>query len=397
MPLGPQGRSAASALIPNAKAATTHRQVSFYEGPESWVHADCIALHCIALHCIALTLLASGCSTKPDQDPELSAILGDLASGSDSSLSSVQEHDFGTVLAQGQTLQHKFLLKNATKTPIRLVRGTALTPCCSAIGPLPESIPPQGVQEIPVTLKTGYQSEAKRVAFAIETDSEVKAVYRLALRATLLSDWEIDQWDGSDRSLFLGHSGKQRFRLIARRRVSDGGGIPESLSANGPVHATFKGRADEKVKADGLIEATREVEIDLPVATKAGMQRSEVVLRWTDGRTKILQLQWEVRPHLKVSPSILVLKPSANPIEQRVVMESDGKPFRVLSVRSPLLGQLAELPRESTPRHQLTLSLNPSRVNAAGVVDLIITTDHPDQQTVVMSIVITRNVGGSPP
>jgi hypothetical protein len=55
-----------------------------------------------------------------------------------------QEHDFGVVLADAQLLRHEFTLENSSGKPIQVLRAAALRPCCSAIGPLPQTIPPNG-------------------------------------------------------------------------------------------------------------------------------------------------------------------------------------------------------------------------------------------------------------
>src|SRR5688572_4247860 len=63
----------------------------------------------------------------------------------------MMEHDFGTVLARGQTLRHDFLLSNPTTRAMRLVKAMSFAPCCSEIGPLPEAIPPGGEAKVQVS------------------------------------------------------------------------------------------------------------------------------------------------------------------------------------------------------------------------------------------------------
>jgi len=63
--------------------------------------------------------------------------------------------DFGSVLSRGQTLNHEFVLRNPTDRTIKLLKAEALTPCCSAVGPLPPSIPPGGEVKVPTVLSLG--------------------------------------------------------------------------------------------------------------------------------------------------------------------------------------------------------------------------------------------------
>lgn len=64
------------------------------------------------------------------------------------------QHDFGPVLARGQTLRHEFSLTNPTNRPMRLIGAKLSTPCCSLLGPLPtDVIPPGDRREIAAFLR----------------------------------------------------------------------------------------------------------------------------------------------------------------------------------------------------------------------------------------------------
>ena len=314
----------------------------------------------------------------------------DRATGAVSDATVLQEHDFGTVLAQGQVLRHDFTIRNPSDRAIRLVRGTAFTSCCSAVGPLPDMIPPSGDVKIPVVLKAGFKSEPKRVEFAVETDDNESPPYSLALRARLLSEWEIEGGSESMPSLSLGQSGKHTLRLVARREGKTGRALPESLKATDGLTARFSGPAIESKQGNGLIESRRELEIGFPAAKKACLRQGNVVLRWADGKTEVANVQWSVRPHLTARPSGLVLKPSAKPVEQTVVIKSDGRPFRVTSVTSPALSKPPVPPRESSTSCQIPLALDLSRIKPDGVVDVVFATDDPDQPTVALSVMLLR-------
>ena len=346
-------------------------------------------LPCLALPCLALTIFLGGCSSSSG-DSEDEALLVDRATGAVSNATALQEHDFGTVLAQGQVLRHEFTIKNPSDRAIRLVRGTAFTSCCSAVGPLPDLIPASGEVKIPVVLKAGFKSEPKRVEFAVETDDKDSPPYSLALRARFLSEWEIENGSESMPSLSLGQSGKHTLRLVARREGKMGRAFPEFLTATDGLTATFSGPGIESTPGNGLVESRRELEIGFPAAKQAGLRQGDVVLSWGDGKTEVTHVQWSVRPHLTVRPSGLVLKPSAKPVERTVVVESDGRPFRVTSVNSPALSKPPVPPRESSTSCQIPLVLDLSKIKPDGVVDVVFATDDPDQPTVALSVMLLR-------
>lgn len=78
--------------------------------------------------------------------------------------------DLGTILSDGQSVHHDFTVRNTTDHAIRLLKGEALTPCCSAITRLPESIPPGGDVKVPVVLEAGGQTGVQTLVFVLSTD-----------------------------------------------------------------------------------------------------------------------------------------------------------------------------------------------------------------------------------
>ncbi len=237
----------------------------------------------LALHCIALTFLASGCSTHPDHEPDLTAILGHLSSEDGPPESGVQEHDFGTILASDQTLHHDFIIKNPSDRPIRLLRGMALTPCCSSIGPLPEPVPPHGQSKIPVTLKAGHRSEAKAARFLVEVDDPKEPVRVFALRARNVSAFEVGQSGGSSTTLPLGQAGKQVLRVTTRRKGTEGRNPPERVTVASPLVAVFDGYISTKIRDNDLVESTRLAVVTIPAGQPPGLHRDEIRFGWPDG------------------------------------------------------------------------------------------------------------------
>ncbi|MGC8638373.1 MAG: DUF1573 domain-containing protein [Isosphaeraceae bacterium] len=339
------------------------------------------------LSCMALAFAVAGCSAAKDPDPDLSATFGDPIPGG-GNVSSAQVHDLGVIFAQGQTLRHEFTLKNESKRPLRLIGAAALTPCCSSVGPLPGSIPPAGEVKVPVSFKPGYRSGLKAVLFTVETGEKERPVRTLALQARLVSAFEMQPLEGSTTSVALGQSGRQTFLLTARRKGNQGRSLPEKLSVSSPLEVAFRGKAATKSDADGLVEASREMIVTIPAEKQAGSRGGGVTFSWPDGQTETRPVSWEVRPRLRGSPSGLVLHRSAKPVQQTVLVISDGRPFRVEKVSSPILSGKAELPRQCAVRQVLSLRLDASRAPASRAVDIAIKTDHPDQPSVSLSVLV---------
>lgn len=292
------------------------------------------------------------------------------------------------IISDGQALHHEFIVKNPSDRPIRLLGAIALTPCCSAVGPLPESIPPRGVAKIPTVLKPGFQSGPKRLLFVIETDSKTQPTIGLSLQVLLVSAWEAVPVEGSSAVFRLGRAGKLTFCVIARRRGSAGRDLPERISAAPPVDAGFAGRAEITTGSEGSIEAARDVVVSIPAANQPGIKRGELLFHWPDGRTDRMPLSWEVRPRLRVLPAGLVLRRSAQPVEREIVIASDGLPFRVTGVASSLLARPVDLAASPGIRHTIPIKPDLTKVPPNRTASVTITTNHPDQASAELSVLV---------
>lgn len=352
-----------------------------------------IASHRIAaLRSLALILLVSGCSmptSEPDRD--VSALLA--TAGRDDrgpNPAEAMEFDFGPILAHGQELRHDFPLTNPTAHPIQLLKAEALTPCCSAVGPIPRSIPPGGTAKIPVMLRPGFQTGQKRVQFLVQTDWTERPVWLLTASATLWSAVEVSELGSFHGSLPLGRSGIRRFRIIARSVGSEGRRAPDFVQATAPLSARFAGPPTERTLADDLIEASRDVVVDVPADREPGWHQGRLDFGWTNEPTWAHVMEWRVRPRITISPPGLVLWPTGKRIEQSVLLRSDDRPFRITRVISPLLVDPVEIPLDGPAQlHRLKLVFDPARAPNQEAVDIRVMTDDPDQPLVVLSVLVS--------
>jgi hypothetical protein len=224
--------------------------------------------------------------------------------------------------------------------------------------------------------------------FSVETDDPGRPVWSFALRANLVPAWQVESLGVARQSLLLGQSGEQTLRITARRKSDRGRGLPQSVSATPPLTAVFKGEPSESIGAGGLTEATQDVVVKIPSGKNAGPGRGDIFFQWADNRIETNTIGWEVRPRLKVSPSGLVLGANAQPTSKKVVVTSDGRPFRLKRVRGPALAEHAEVPQGTAIVHELSLLVGTSSSPLAGATDITIETDHPDQPIVSVSVLV---------
>jgi hypothetical protein len=342
---------------------------------------------------VAIVCLQTGCSSN-DGLPDVAQMV-DSGTGVGPAGSLEQEHDFGTVLALGQTLRHQFTIKNPSEMPIRLLHATVFTPCCSAIGAHPTTIGPNGQAEILVALKAGRKFDNKAVAFSIETDDKLRPAYRLRLTATFVPDWEVVKDDGPKPTVRVNQPGTRKLRIIARSKGNEGRRLPDSVGSSGRLRASFSSPATEKPVKGRLVEAAREVEVELPITSAPGSESEDVVFRWNGGATEVTRVRWDVLPYLRITPASLFVRPSGEPVQRDVRIDSAGERFRVISVDSHLLARPVAFSDGAASQHRLTLSLNVGRAGAeSNLSSVTISTDHPGQKVAVLSVIVLKGTEG---
>lgn len=299
---------------------------------------------------------------------------------------SITEFDFGRVLARGQTLQHDFVIKNRSPRPVRLAGVTSSRPCCSEIGPVPESIPPGGEVPLRLGLRPGYQYGRRGVTFTVGTDDPERPIRSFILTATLLPEIEV-RGEDVDAPLPVGAAGRRVIQIICRRQDGDGRDAPSWAKAAGPLNASFLGPASVATFPGGVVEATRVVEVSIPADSGVGQRRGELLLRWEDGREWRHTLTWRVTPRIIASPPGFVLESSTGRKDLRAILRSSDRAFRVLKVYGlPVAGsKYGQEPREV---QQVDLTLDPGLARSAAAHDVWIETDHPDQPTIMLSVLV---------
>jgi hypothetical protein len=333
-----------------------------------------------------MILLVLGCSSS-EPEPDLSAILGNAAAETTSEPDPV-EFDFGTVLARDQALRHEFRLANRSDRPLRLLGSKVKVPCCSELGLVPESIGPRGEVTIPAFLKVGHAADRKRIAFEIKTDSPTQEIRTLIATARFVPQWEVEEAAGDRGPLKIGQPSQRAFRVTGRRKAGEGMRAPTQVEATGAVELASASPPTEVEGSDGIIESARVVTVRLPGQPHPGDQLGTLTFRWPDGTSRIQEIRWSVKPSLELSPPGVVLKPGSGTKEVEVEVRSDDRPFRVVKVSGDLLAGDVRLPDQPAMKHILRIALDPSRV-IPGVKPVVeVATDHPDQPTLLLRMLV---------
>ncbi len=295
-------------------------------------------------------------------------------------------YDFGPVIAAGQILKHDFELVNRLDHPIRIVSATALTPCCSAVGPIAQASIGSGQPAvIPVVLRAApiTRPERKGVQFVIECDVREHATLTYTLFADLYPETEIRPLGDAPRVLRSGKPGRWQFEIL-RRRVGAGDLIlPDRVEAESPLKARFLEEPRRQDDPDGLVTAARRFEIAAPASTELGPHVTSVTFGGgADGERRHL-IVWSVEPALRVTPKSLILKRGEQGITQTLVVHSADGPIRILGVEPAELLSKVEFGNDPKTAQSIRLTVDRARGRE---FTLTIRTDHADQPSLSLRV-----------
>ena len=339
------------------------------------------------------SLVAGGCSSP---EPDLSKVLDVRERTGQDEEQEPSEFDFGAVVARDQTLRHEFQLSNREDRPLRIRVAKVNVPCCSGVGKLPEEVGPRGVATIPVFLKAGHIPERKRVTFEIATDAPSEPMRTLTLTAQFFPEWEVAEVDVPSETAAIGRASKRRLKVTYRRKGGEGRKPASDLSATPNLQVGPNAEEGEFEGSNGVIEATREFDVTLAGQPQPGPQLGSIAFRWPDGSTRTHEIRWEVKPSLKLSPAAFALPASDQPSSITVVIQSDGRPFRITGVTGPLLAEAPSLTVEAKLTQALSMKLDTARTAPDGKNEVRIVTDNPDQPTLSLSVLIIPGEKGLP-
>ncbi len=282
----------------------------------------------------------------------------------DSAYARSMAYDFGTVLAHRQMLEHEFRIRNLSNRWIRVLTAEALTPCCSSIGPLTKSVPPDGEAVVPVKLRAGTISERKGVAFVVTTDDPDRPEIDFFLSADFVADWEVDPGESSPTVLRPGQTGEKRLRLIARRLGALGRRLPHEISATRGVAVRKEGAAFETDGESGLVREEQIVTLVFPASEVSGARACELVARWPNGESSSWPFYWTVRPTVVVEPSAITFGRGESIVERVVTVHSNAEPFRITAIEGASLCPPVPCPQTRSKSFQLRLRFDPGRCKA---------------------------------
>jgi hypothetical protein len=304
-----------------------------------------------------------------------------------------QLHIFPATVARGQTVHHRFALKNPTGRTIRLRSADASTPCCSSIRLEARALAARESTTAEVEWRIARGTGRKAVDFTIETDSADYPELKLRLVVDLRADWEVIPARDGLPKFRMGEGGEVRMRILSRRTPDEGAGSLVAVDSDPPLHARFAGSASPPVLvAEGVREESREIVAILAPSNDVGVHRGTVRFGWSDGRQEAIDVAWEVVPHVRASPSALFVTRGI-PTTRVIMIRSEGDPIRILGVTGPLQEDPLANPGVVDDVHELVLKILVPTDGTDPAPNVRNTTDSR-RQPVVEVVLIAAPAGG---
>ena len=298
-----------------------------------------------------------------------------------------RHHDFGYVLCNQSDLTHQFRLANGGDRPIRIVKLSSSKPCCTKIGPVPQFIPAMGEAILQLSLRTANQSGQRSASFTLTTDDPERPLQHFSLVATLLPEVEVREDARSPNRIAIGSYERVRNTVVCRRQGAFGKIAPSFIDGFDSISARFLSEPIESKVGNGLIETILPVEITIPRQTDLGFHRGIYRLNWADHHKVTQVITWEVQSVISVTPTCLLIAQDQNVQYKTIILRSTTRPFSVTEVTGARLTESTNRTRnEARLTHRLDLTIDPTDVRSSEILDVRITTDHPEQPQVIVSI-----------
>jgi len=219
-------------------------------------------------------------------------------------------------------------------------------PCCSAVEPVPNSIPDDGSVRAPVVSRTGDQKGAQRPVCSVASENTGGPTRRLVLNADLLPLWEVQLVGRLVTETRSGVSAEQSFRPIGRRLGEVGLPLPTAIVTSGPLAARFVGPGDEITDIEGRSAASWIVRVTYSAATRPGQASGRLIFTRPDSGVppRDLDVRWKVEPPISVPPGALSVQGDGESSRHSVLLRSHDRPFRVLEASGPLACAITPFP-----------------------------------------------------
>lgn len=302
-------------------------------------------------------------------------------------------HDFGKVIISPDLkLSYHFPIKNGSNIPVKLLRSINQKPCCGVVEFEPTTLKPGESCNLTVILKVGESTSPLSHLAIVETDHPKIKTLEFFTFATPQPRIVLDRMSDSTFSLKSGESKKETFVIHSYGDKKNKPIDLNSVTLKTDLEHKWVGQLNEIKDKLGFIECTRQFDVICKGDGQPGSKSAAIQLKNGDQILYNGNLQWEVTPLLKVSPSVLFVTFQNKIIEKSITLSSiNNKAFQISETISDIPDvKLIEIKQIDATHHSLVVQIKPerNRKSRTGVIE--IKTTHPEQPKVRLSLFFTN-------
>ena len=293
---------------------------------------------------------------------------------------------------RGRFLDTETVIKNPTDHPIKILDVVNAKPCCGIVSfspPVPTVLRPGDSATITVRLKLNESLGPLAHRTLITTNTSGDEPIEVWNYATVYPEISIEPKSSGSITVLPGSDLKVQFTIHSNGN-DEVAPIPLDailLRSNLSVH--WLGDVVEVKRGDGLIEISREGEVQIPAGRSVGRHAEEVRVEFREQLKATLPILWETPTSIHMAPEALLFTAvNSQPAKVLLLRSTDDREFQLLGVESEHELVKATIERNIRKKfHRVEVVLNSaSKVEKPFV--LVIRTDHPDQPSVEVPCMI---------
>ena len=265
-------------------------------------------------------------------------------------------------------------------------------PCCGEVDPVvPKSLAPGESVTLTVRVKAGETLGPLSHRALLETDVPESSELEFWTLADVVPRVRLEETTEKLSPLFPGQSAKRHFVTFSLGTREAPQLLLDDATVKASTGLTWEGPATEGRSEGPILESRRSFSIELKADGRPGTRQADISI--VDGATILLgrSVAWEVASCLKASPPGIIVTGGSGRIEKQVIIRSvDVREFKLSEATSNLPGVVAEFKEgERLGSHILRVRIDAGPGNRGKTGQVTVTTDHPAQPTVTVSIFVS--------
>jgi hypothetical protein len=285
------------------------------------------------------------------------------------------------------------VLTNLLRKNVRILQFINAKPCCGEVDSTePKTLAPGESITLKVRVKAGETLGPLSHRALVKTDLAESSELEFWTLADVIPRARLEETTQKATSLFPGQSARRDFVAFSSGTKAEPPLTLDDTTVKASTGLTWGGPATESRSEGGIVESRRPFTIELKAD---GQPRTcHVDISIVDGTSILLRrlIDWEVASCLKASPPGIIVTDRSERTETNILIRSvDDRAFALSEATSSLPGVVAEFKgSERHGIHVVRVKIESGPANRGKTGQVTITTDHPSQRIVRVSVFVSN-------